>query len=160
VVNKFVYREKLKNIGLRMPENKLRTILLMLLAMIVFVPLMVYFGTLRVFELYYSLHGISLFKGFLVLAVMLPAYYFCEEFFIRGFMLFSLWKRVKWHSIWITDLVFTLAHIFKPPLEVIAAIPVGVALGFLTLATRSVYPAMVVHYSMGVAMIVTANHYF
>jgi len=55
----------------------------------------------------YSFGTPTLPKYILILGVLFPLYYIGEEFFFRGFLFLGLWKRVGWHSFWITDIIFT-----------------------------------------------------
>ena len=89
-------------------------------------------------------------KFILVQLLILPPYYFCEEFFFRGFMFMGLWKKINWHSFWVTDIIFFYSHLGKPPLELIFALPVGIVLNYITLRTKSVYPAIIVHCIAGI----------
>lgn len=83
---------------------------------------------------------------------ILPIYYFCEEFFFRGFYFMYLWKKIGWHSYWITEITFMFAHAGKPMIEIWVSFPVGILLNFLTLKTRSIYPAVVVHTCIGMTI--------
>jgi membrane protease YdiL (CAAX protease family) len=145
--NKIFFKENIKEMGLALPENYFKAILLIALSLIIVLPEINYFAHLTQFRNYslgntYS-HWIWL---------LFPIYYLGEEFFFRGFLFLGLWKRIGWHSFWLTDIVFTLCHIGKPPLEILMCIPVSIILNALTLMTRSIYPAVVVHTTMGIAL--------
>ena len=84
--------------------------------------------------------------------VLFPFYYIGEECFFRGFLFLGLWRRVRWHSFWITDVLFTLAHIGKPGLEILLCIPASIIFNCLTLFTRSIVPAVIVHTIMGIML--------
>jgi membrane protease YdiL (CAAX protease family) len=154
----FIYKEKLRDIGLRFPENKKMTVFLILLALLLLMPEMIYFSKQKQFQVYYSYGDMHLFKFILIQLILIPVYYFAEEFFFRGFLFVTLWRKVKWHSFWITEVLFTLAHLGKPSLEVLLSIPVSIILNTLVLNSRSIYPAMLVHYSMGTLLNVLVNY--
>lgn len=159
IINKFLYKEKLSNLGLISPKNKLLAATLTFLAILIFVPIMVLLAKQESFRAYYSINNPDLGRLTFLQLVIFPMYYYCEEFFFRGFLLLNLWKKVKWHSLWITDIIFIFAHISKPLAEIMMALPVGIVFAFLTLTTRSIYPSIIVHYCMGIAVILTVNHF-
>ena len=88
----------------------------------------------------------------MVQCIFLPLYYFSEEFFFRGFLFLLLWKKVRWHSFWITDILFAAAHILKPGLEILLCIPASVIFNVLTLYSRSIVPALMVHLIVGMSL--------
>jgi membrane protease YdiL (CAAX protease family) len=153
----FFYKEKLTHIGFALPVKKIETAILMLLALLLMVPIILWLAKQHSFQHYYSFNKPSTAKLAFLILVIFPIYYICEEFFFRGFLLINLWKRMRWHSLWITDILFTFAHIAKPLLEIVIALPAGIILALLTLRLKSIYPAMVVHYVLGVTMILAVN---
>lgn len=157
LVNRFFYREDLKELGWQVPSNKLETCFWVFLSLLILVPTFVYVAKLNTFQSYYSLHRPALSKLLFIIIVILPSYYFCEEFFFRGFLFLNLWRRVRWHSFWITDILFTFGHLGKPWLEVLLSLPVGTVLAWLVLRSKSLYPAMLVHYVLGVTMLLAVN---
>ncbi len=155
LVNRCIYKEKIIPLGLNIPENKTSAVLLILLAELMLIPAILILAKQSAFKHYYSMAGVSQGKLALMLLVVFPFYYFCEEFFFRGFLLVTLWRKVRWHSFWIVDILFVFAHFFKPFMEIVLAFPAGIIFAFLALRTRSIYPSMIVHYSMGIAMILS-----
>ena len=158
----FILREPLSELGLKVPINLTRASIFTLLALIVLVPYICQFAHLTNFQKFYSMHDSSVSKLIIVNLFINPFYYFTEEFFFRGFLFLYLWKKVRWHSFWITDVFFTLSHLFKPGLEILLCIPASIVFNCLTLATRSFYPAFIVHYTLGVVLLLLVNlaHYF
>ena len=79
----------------------------------------------------------------LVLTAVLPA--ICEETVHRG-MIFNtkMGKNYKW-SILITSLLFGLLHMNID--QFFYAFIIGLFLGYITMNTRSIYPAMIIHFS-------------
>lgn len=145
---KYIYKEPIKDLGLVFPENKMKTIFHIVFSLSLLIPWIFYFGHCKEFQ-GYSQSGLGFF-GFIFLQLfLLPIYYFAEEFFFRGFLFISLWKRVGYHSFWITDIFFTYAHLGKPLLEIVMAIPASIILNYLTLKTKSIYPAVFVHAALG-----------
>jgi membrane protease YdiL (CAAX protease family) len=64
---------------------------------------------------------------------------------------------VKWHSFWITDVLFTFSHLGKPGMEILLCIPASVVFNCLTLGTRSFFPAAVVHFVLGTVLFLVVN---
>ena len=159
ITAKFFFREKIKDIGLTFPKNVKLAVFLSILALLILLPFMVYFTSLKDFQHYYSLNKMSSLKIIFLQVSLFPVYYFAEEFFFRGFLFLGLWKRVRWHSFWITDVIFTAAHITKPGLEILLCIPANIVLNFLSLYTKSVYPPFIVHCIMGITLSVLVNFY-
>jgi sodium transport system permease protein len=79
--------------------------------------------------------------AFFVLAIT-PA--ICEEFLFRGFLLSSLKGRVNdWAAIGLTAVLFGLFHL--DVYRFFGTTALGVLLGYMTLRTRSVLPAVAMH---------------
>lgn len=159
LINKFILKENLKNLGLMIPEKKIRALVLTLLGLLILMPPILHLAKRPEFQAFYSFGKISLGASVFMQLVDFPIYYFSEEFFFRGFLFITLWKRVGWHSFWITDIIFTLAHLTKPPLELLLSIFASVVFNILTLNTKSIYPALVVHYCMGIALVISVNYF-
>ena len=158
LINKIIYQEKLKNIGLALPNNMSRAVILTIFTMAVLIPAILLLARQPSVIKYYTLDSQNKMYLIILQLVLMPLYYFFEEFFFRGFLLINLWNKVKWHSFWITDILFTLAHLNKPILEFLFAIPIGIIFAFLALNTRSIYPSIITHYFMGIAMILSVNY--
>lgn len=147
----FLMRKNINDFGLRFPKNKKLAIALTASALLFLVPYITYCATKTSFH-GYSLGSPSIPKFMFITGVLFPLFYFSEEFFFRGFLFISLWNRLGWHSFWITDIIFTVAHLGKPWLEVLLCIPASIIFNALTLVTRSILPAFVVHCSMGIIL--------
>jgi membrane protease YdiL (CAAX protease family) len=150
---KFIYKNKLSQVGLVFPVNKRLAALLVCGALVLIVPFIFYFAKRQDFLQYYGFGSASLSRVLVFEILVMPFYYFAEEFFFRGFLFLNLWNRVGWHSFWITDVIFTLSHFGKPVFEILLCIPVSIVFNILTLTTRSIVPAWVTHYSLGVIML-------
>lgn len=151
IVNKFVYKGTLKDLGFVFPEKKYRAVFLIIIGLSILLPYIIFFAQQTEFK-GYSLGSPSLPKFTLMMGILFPIYYVGEEFFFRGFLFLGLWKRVGWHSFWITDIIFTLSHIGKPLPEILLCIPASVVFNFLTLFSRSIVPAVVVHSILGITL--------
>jgi membrane protease YdiL (CAAX protease family) len=140
------------DLGLQFPELTIKNIMMIVIAMGLLVPFSYIFSKQQAFQQYYSFGHISLLKFTLFQIFLLPCYYFAEEFFFRGFLFLSLWRLTGWHSFWITDIIFAYAHMFKPLPEIFLSIPASVIFNYLTLKTKSFYPAILVHGTLGIML--------
>jgi membrane protease YdiL (CAAX protease family) len=148
---RFLFQANYRELGLALPAHYKQAVLLSLLALAMLLPWMCYFAKLPAFHANYPGHW-SLSTFLIMQFAIAPFYYFCEEFFFRGFLFTGFFKKVGWHSFWITDILFVYAHLYKPGLEILASIPASIILNFLTLRTKSIYPALIVHYILGVTL--------
>lgn len=110
-------------------------------------PVMYAGSTLREFQEYYPMWpsaGESL-SGFIVFELYTLAIMFATEFFYRGFMLKTLLDHTKYgneaHA-----LIYMLAHVGKPGLEVIYSLPVGWLFARIDMKYKSILPSLVMHY--------------
>ncbi len=71
------------------------------------------------------------------------------EFFFRGFLLFAAWRVAGPWAIFAMMLPYLAIHFPKPPLEALASIVAGAALGIVALRTKSILFGIVIH--VGVA---------
>jgi len=67
------------------------------------------------------------------------------EAFFRGYLLFTLERAIGWLAIFVMAVPYCMVHYHKPPLEALAAIVAGVALGALALRYRSFWGGFVLH---------------
>jgi membrane protease YdiL (CAAX protease family) len=82
---------------------------------------------------------------------------FCAlEFFFRGFLLNGIAPRLGWASIFAMALPYNMLHYGKPMPEALAAIVGGIALGTLSLKTKSVWWGAANHISIAITMDVCA----
>ncbi len=66
------------------------------------------------------------------------------EFFFRGFILFSYFRKFGQDALWLQAVPFALAHIGKPELETLSTIFGGFAFGWVAYRTRSfIYPFLI-----------------
>ena len=82
---------------------------------------------------------------------------FCAlEFFFRGFLLHGIAPRLGWAAIFAMALPYNMLHYGKPMPEALAAIVGGIALGSLSLKTRSIWWGAAIHISIAITMDVCA----
>jgi membrane protease YdiL (CAAX protease family) len=82
---------------------------------------------------------------------------FCAlEFFFRGFLLYGIAPRLGWAAIFAMALPYNMLHYGKPMPEALAAIVGGIALGSLSLKTRSIWWGAAIHISIAITMDICA----
>jgi membrane protease YdiL (CAAX protease family) len=78
---------------------------------------------------------------------------FCAlEFFFRGFLLYGIAPRLGWAAIFAMALPYNMLHYGKPMPEALAAIVGGIALGSLSLKTKSIWWGAALHISIALTM--------
>jgi membrane protease YdiL (CAAX protease family) len=157
VASQICLTESLQQLGLTFPKDKKLAVLLIFVSLLFLLPYIIHFSSMQEFS-GYSLSKLGFFKFLAIICTFFPIYYIAEEFFFRGFLFIALWDRVGWHSFWITDIIFTLSHLGKPFLEVLLCIPASIILNAITLSSRSIVPAIVVHATLGIVLSVLVTY--
>lgn len=78
--------------------------------------------------------------------------FFCVEFFFRGFLLGATRRSLGSHAALAAMVPYCMVHFTKPVLEVVGAIPAGIILGVLALATRSIWGGVLLHVAVALSM--------
>jgi len=86
------------------------------------------------------------------------AQFFALEAFFRGYLLFTLEKRIGWNAIFVMAVPYCMIHWHKPPLEAFAAVVAGVVLGALALRFRSWLGGALLHALVALTMDLIAAH--
>jgi membrane protease YdiL (CAAX protease family) len=87
-------------------------------------------------------------------------YFFCWEFFFRGFLLFGLMKTRlgTWGAVAVQALPFMLlhwswqSHASKPYLEVLGSLPAAIILGLAAVRTRSFVHGYIAHWGVATTL--------
>jgi uncharacterized protein len=116
------------------------------------VPVMYYGSTLADFQRYYptwesaseSWGGLAAYEAY-TLAIMVST-----EFFYRGFLMNLLLAQSRRGNA-VHAVIYMLAHVGKPPLEVAYSLPVGWLFGRIDLRCGSILPSLTMHYLSSVA---------
>lgn len=74
------------------------------------------------------------------------------EFFYRGFLVHGLKKRFGVYAVLLSVVPYCMIHFGKPMPETLGAVFAGIALGILSLFTRSIWLGVAIHVSVAVAM--------
>ncbi len=148
----FRFKEPLTSFGFQLPTNKKEAAVLIFLTLVVLMPVIIFFSGQEVFQDYYAFKkGTPV--GVLVL-IVLPSliYYFAEEFLFRGFLFWGLWHKIKYHSFWLTSLIFSLLHASKPVPEIFFAFFASLIFCYLSFRTKSFAPAAIVHFLIAITL--------
>jgi uncharacterized protein len=80
-------------------------------------------------------------------------YYTGFEYHFRGFLLLGLEGRLgSWGANFLQAGIATLAHLGKPPIELLAVYPASLLFGWVALRTRSIWYAVAIHWVVGVTL--------
>jgi membrane protease YdiL (CAAX protease family) len=74
------------------------------------------------------------------------------EFFFRGFILHGTKHRFGVYAIFVMVVPYCMIHFTKPLPECLASIVAGIALGFMSLKTRSIWLGAALHISVAISM--------
>jgi uncharacterized protein len=152
---KFVFREKLSDYGLRIGNIK-KDYGIYLVMLVIMLPLVYFMSKTHSFQLRYPFYnlkpGESLYPNFWLWEGMYFLQFVGVEFFFRGFMLHGTKRQLGFYSILFMVVPYCMIHFGKPMAETIAAIVAGIALGILSLKSKSIVPGILIHYSVAIAM--------
>ena len=158
LANKFILQQTPAAIGLQRPQQPRRALTLTLIGLAYGIPVILFLVNAANVSAYYTFRPCGLPTFLFMLLVIFPVFYLAEELFFRGFLFLTLYEKIGWHSYWVTDYIFTVAHIGKPPLEILLCIPASILLNYITLNSRSIMPAFVVHTCMGILAFSLVNY--
>ncbi len=97
--------------------------------------------------------GERLWPRFWVWEALYACQFLALEFFFRGFLLHGLRPKFGAYAIPVMTIPYCMIHLYgKPLLESLASIPAGLALGFMSLRTRSVLLGAAIHVSVALSM--------
>jgi membrane protease YdiL (CAAX protease family) len=74
------------------------------------------------------------------------------EFFFRGFMLFGFKHDIGGRAVLISTLPFVIIHMNKPEAEMLGSIIAGFALCWIALRSKSIWPGVMIHWLVAMAM--------
>jgi membrane protease YdiL (CAAX protease family) len=154
LVIKFVFREPLSHYGVRLGDWRwgLKAFLILAPVMIALTFPSSRMGSFRVEYPFYKGAGGSP-SHFVFYSLLYGAYYVGWEFFFRGYMQFGLGKRLgDWNAILVQTLASCLVHICKPDAEIYSSILGGIVWGMVVFRTRSLLPALMLHWLLGISL--------
>jgi membrane protease YdiL (CAAX protease family) len=123
---------------------------------LVMVPFIVAFsGTARfqqTYPFYRLAAGETLWPRFLIWEVLYALQFVALEFFFRGFLVHGLKRRFGAYAILIMTTPYCIIHFGKPMPETLGAIIAGLVLGYMSLATRSIWLGAALHIAVAWTM--------
>jgi membrane protease YdiL (CAAX protease family) len=159
LVIKLFLKQKLRDYGFGL-GNSFKHYWMYGLIAVVMIPLVILFSFSPRFQQVYPFYklapGESLYPYFWVWQVLYLVQFIAVEFFFRGFILHGLKYRFGYYAIAIMVIPYCMIHFGKPMPEAIGAIFAGLALGVLSLATRSIWMGVILHYLVGFTMDIAA----
>ena len=125
--------------------------LLMFVAML---PIIAAVSFSQGFQIKYPMYGQAIqgWDHFIPYEIAYGIQFFGVEAFFRGFLTFGLYQRFGYYALLVMVIPYSMVHFGKPPLEVFAAIPAGLLLGFLALRTGSWLYGALLHWAVGITM--------
>lgn len=154
VVWKVFYRkDSLRDLGLR-TRGFLDHAWIYGLFLVVVVPAMLVVSQSPDFGSYYPFYknASRSWFDFLAWEAMYFAQFFALEMFFRGFWLGTLRKSFGSGAIFVMAVPYCMIHFGKPYLEAVGAIVAGIALGSLSMKTKSIYSGFLVHITVAAMM--------
>jgi membrane protease YdiL (CAAX protease family) len=122
--------------------------------LVVILPTVYFVAQSPEFASYYPFYKLSSRSWFdlLVWEVMYISQFFALEVFFRGFMLVPLRRSLGSSAIFAMCLPYVMIHFGKPYLETTGAFLAGMALGSLSMRTRSIYLGFLLHCTVALLM--------
>lgn len=89
---------------------------------------------------------------FVVYEAAYASYFVAWEFLYRGYLLFSLERKIGNLAIVVQTIPFALLHLGKPELEALGSVVAGLALGIVALRARSFWYGALIHITVALTM--------
>lgn len=155
LVIKIGFKEKLSDYGLQW-GSFLRDSWIYIVMLGIMFPLVYFASKTQSFQLRYPfytpLDGESLWPNFWIWQGLYFVQFFALEFFFRGFMVHGLKKDLGYYAVFIMTIPYCMIHFGKPMGETFAAILAGIALGTMSLKSRSIALGVFLHYTVAITM--------
>jgi hypothetical protein len=149
LIIRFFFKEKLSSYGLQVGDHKIG-LKITLIFILIMLPLVWFASASSSFADVYP-HLPSARESwtiFLIYELGLLVYMLAWEFVWRGYMLFGLYEKFGFYSIFIQMIPFVILHNGKPMLETFGSILAALALGILALRTKSIFYCVLAHMSV------------
>ncbi len=146
----FIFKEPLAEYGFKLGDWK-AGLILTVLACLLMAPLIWYLGSRNPsLGSYYriSSEGLIWKRGLEMIG---------WEYLFRGWLLFGYAKRYGTDALWLQAVPFAVAHIGKPALETLSTLFGGFAFGWVAWRTGSFIYPFLIHWFIGVLMILVSN---
>jgi uncharacterized protein len=152
---RFGFRERLTDYGIK-PHGALAGWPIYVAMFAIMVPLVVLMSGndhfQRTYPFYALARGEPLWPTFWMWEAIYAAQFFALEFFFRGFLLHGLRPRFGAYAIPVMVVPYCMIHFQKPMPEAFASIIAGLALGYMSLRTRSIWLGAAIHVTVALSM--------
>ena len=159
LVIRFVLRERVRDYGLRVrgigPHVRVYAVLFAIAAPVIIAASFTASFQDR-YPFFHPAAGHSLWPYMYLWWGLYFAQFCALEFFFRGFLVLGLAPRLGWAAIFAMALPYNMLHFGKPMPEALAAIIGGIALGSLSLKTKSIWWGASLHISIALTMDICA----
>lgn len=118
----------------------------------IMLPIVWVAATRESFMYFYPLYNPATLQLWLVFECFYLLQFFCVEYFFRGPLLMKLEQRFGLAAIGMMVVPYALIHIYKPFPEAVGSIIAGLALGYLAIRIRSIWPGVFLHCGVALAM--------
>lgn len=149
IIIRFFIKEKLSSYGLQVGDYKIG-LKITLIFFLIMLPIIWFASASSSFADVYP-HLSSAKESwtiFLIYELGLLVYMLAWEIVWRGYMLFGLYEKFGFYSIFIQMIPFVILHNGKPMLETFGSILAALALGVLALRTKSIFYCVIAHMSV------------
>lgn len=149
IIIRFFFKERLSSYGLQIGDYKVG-LKITLIFILIMLPLVWFASSTDSFaKVYPHLNSArDSWNVFIIYEIGLLIYMLAWEFIWRGYMLFGLYEKFGFYSIFIQMIPFAILHNGKPLLETFGSILAGLALGVLALRTKSIFYCVIAHMSV------------
>jgi membrane protease YdiL (CAAX protease family) len=160
---KFVFREQLVDYGLKL-RGMFQCAGVYLAMMGLMTPLIVWLSQTESFQSQYPFYRLSpgepIWPRVIVWELLYATQFVSLEFFFRGFMIHGTKHRFGPYCVLVMMVPYCMIHFSKPLPETFGAILAGIALGLMSLKTRSIWMGAALHitvaWSMDAAALLTS----
>jgi membrane protease YdiL (CAAX protease family) len=146
---------KLEEVGWRLSVPK-KHFKIYFFIVILIVPVIIVAATTERFKYTYPFFKfnpeIHSWNQFIIWEVGYMFQFVAVEFFFRGFLLFNISRIIGNSAVYFSLLPYCMIHFGKPLPETIGAIVAGIVLGKMALASRSIFPGILIHCIVGCLM--------
>ncbi len=151
----FVFRERLSDYGMKL-RGAFSDWWIYVVMFSIMVTILLFFSQQESFQRTYPFYdppkGKWVWSHFWWWEILYILQFFSLEMFFRGFILHGLKHRLGTHAIFVMVVPYCMIHFGKPMLETFAAILAGIALGFMSLKTRSIWLGGAIHVTVAMSM--------
>ncbi len=152
---RFVFRERLRDYGLKLGGVFTDWWVYAVMMAFAWPAIFLASATSRFQETYPFYHlavGEGAWPNLVQWEILYTCQFFAVEFLFRGFLVHGLKHRFGAYAIFVMMVPYCMLHFNKPLLEALAAIVGSIALGFMSLRTRSIWMGIAIHVTVAWSM--------